>query len=302
MLFWACATAPRLKSAQSTCPAADETAEDCPWAGLARDLAPLNDEQVSAELRAREPELYSRIEADSRLGWTELWGQSINYDELAHGVIIDPKILRVLHSWIGAPMPSADAKIAHAGTEHTYGYLFSNLKTPFGFKRARWVEPAIDQGFALNGAITPLPKEGSLFSNVTYFTGRIAFRNEPDRLAVLKAGDASIPASLKNFDYGSLHVTRLVENLEAPRKITIRTDFVPFTHAPTGDANSYLLIYSVIDGGPARLITAFPIKKSFVKMATDPAHLGKDREIITRYNGEIEGVSGKKWKGSRVLE
>src|SRR5205823_4357190 len=105
-----------------------------------------------------------------------LWGTSINYDELAKAIIVHPAILRALDkSFVShapmevqnidaqAPESVATARLlgvapthdpaghplAHAGMEHTYGYLFSVLKTSFGYKRARWVSGESERGFGL---------------------------------------------------------------------------------------------------------------------------------------------------------
>src|SRR6185437_3416867 len=123
----------------------------------------------------------------------------------------------------------------HAGMEHTYGYLFSTLKTAFGYKRARWVHGDTERGFGLQvgalGPDTPKVSGGSLFSNATYFFGRIAFRDNPELLAALKRGSKAVAKQILQFDYTSLKTIRLEETI-ASKNVSLRTDLVPFAIKP----------------------------------------------------------------------
>src|SRR6185312_10106073 len=65
-------------------------------------------------------------------GLLSLWGRSRNVDEFVEQAIVHPAILRVIGQLTGVPMRG---RIVHAGLEHTYGYLFSLIETPFGYKR-----------------------------------------------------------------------------------------------------------------------------------------------------------------------
>jgi hypothetical protein len=299
----------------STCPdtAQGETAQDCPWAGLSRDLSAAHGKDLSKILKQGSPALYREIQSErSSKAWHSLWGYSINFDELARGQIVDPEILKLLYSLSEVTRPALGPgtpdTIEHAGLEHTYGYLFSVLKTAFGYKRSRWVGGDINRGFAFQGnPISPSPKRGSLFRNVTYFTGKIAFRHEPKGLAALDAGKAPVDRDLVAFKYGELKVTRLEEELDLAngRKVVIRTDLVPFPVAPPpplGGAapNDTLLVYSYVDSGEAKLVTAFPVTASFGAGIMQPNTLGDNQPIITRYNAYIPGVTGRAdLKGTR---
>ncbi|MCX5790604.1 MAG: hypothetical protein NTY45_00040, partial [Elusimicrobia bacterium] len=101
-----------------------------------------------------------------------------------------------------------------------------------------------------------------------------------------------------------LRSTRLSEEVALPggRKVTLRTDFVPFAKVSGG--NSQLLIYSVYDSGRHRayLITAFPVNDGFVKSVIFPAGLGAGKPVQTRYNAYVEGLTDAgKFKGTRSV-
>jgi hypothetical protein len=301
--------------ADSQCPQTDlaETAQDCPWAGLSRDLSQAaaggaSTLKLEALLKSRQPDLASQL--GQMKDWQGLWGASINFDELAKGVIVDPPILAALYGLSGVTPPQLGAdmpdNIQHAGLEHTYGYLFSVLKTAFGYKRSRWVSGEIDQGFSLpDGAISPAPKHGTLFRNVTYFTGRIAFRHDPRTAAMLEKRRGQVEPALLSFKYSDLKPTRVEEQVDlgGGRVVTLRTDLIPFT-APSGGPDQQLLVYSYLDSKEARprLVTAFPVAQSFGDGLVKPETLGAGQPIITRYNAYIAGFTGRSdLKGSRTV-
>ncbi|MDA8132925.1 MAG: hypothetical protein M0025_10810 [Elusimicrobia bacterium] len=283
------------------CPAAGEKAEDCPWAGAARLAAGGDIEKV---LREHAPGLLVQMDADKANGrLLGLWGESINYDELAEGRIVDPALLSFIASRVGAKAP--DGRIMHAGAEHTYGYLFSLLPTKFGFKRARWVRPDIEDGLGLpRGTAGPSPSSGTLLSNVTCIAGGIALRDDPRAFAALReAGASCAPAARRFLDFAARRV-RLTEDVELPggRTVSLRTDFVDFEKSSGG--NSRLLIYSVRDSaaGPAYLVTAFPVSGEFEEKATAQSGLGAGKPVQTRYNAFVRGLTGAgKFRGRRAV-
>lgn len=317
-----------------------EMSTDCPWAGAARALIaqsrlPGGEKQVQPLFQKLLPDLDRALSIDShRAAWKSLWGHSINFDELAGGTIVDPSIIAVLGDKFGirAPMilthikadklPDSPASallgkpvttdsqghpLVHAGLEHTYGYLFSLLKTPYGYKRARWVQGEIEQGFGWKpGLLSPRPESGTLFGNVTFVAGSIAFRGNEPRLNVLKKNLEGVPAELRAFDFSKLARIRVEETVQAKdaageaRKVVLRTDLVPFPH-PQKD--THLLIYSVADASALGdvLITVFPVTQSFVDLVTRADNLGDGKPVQTRYNGFVEGVTGAKLTGSRKV-
>ncbi|MCX5790638.1 MAG: hypothetical protein NTY45_00210, partial [Elusimicrobia bacterium] len=74
---------------------AAENADDCPWAGAARLLggAAGQKESLEAVFAAQAPGILKQLDADRSSPVLQLWGESINYDELANGVIVNPTIL-----------------------------------------------------------------------------------------------------------------------------------------------------------------------------------------------------------------
>lgn len=284
--------------------AAAEGAEDCPWAGAARLLAEKADrkEELAPVLAAHAPGLLEQFRADlSNTAALALWGESINYDELAKGTIVHPGILDFLSGRLGLAKPRG--KIAHAGMEHTYGYLFSLLPTRFGFKRARWVRPDIEEGLGLRrGSAGPAPAEGTLLANLTCLAGGIALKDDASASALLEKAKPFCAPSLRN--YSSARRLRLTEEAALPggRKVALRTDFVPFLKKAGG--NSHLLVYSVYDSAIRRayLVTAFPVGEGFVSNAVSPSGLGGDKPVQTRYNAHVEGLTGAgNFKGKRSV-
>lgn len=292
-----------------------ETSEDCPWASVSRILATDLRTSVSTEemIASLLPQLDRQLKIDAQLdGYKNLWGQSLNYDEYAQSEIVEPKVLDAIFR--EAKAPKRDDHVVHAGFEHTYGYLFSNLKTPFGYKRARWVRGELESGFGLPQAtLGPNTKEGTLFSNLTYFAGKIAFRDTPSRLKALESGNTHVATALRDFKYDSLKVARLTERVSVKEGgflkslnpfsdsdelhvINLRTDIVAFPKNMNTHGNSHLLIYSIDDSrksGPA-LITAFPVDATFVEKLSALENLGEGKTITTRYNAFVEDLTTSK--------
>jgi len=293
----------------ATCPdtTQGEIAEDCPWAGVARELSQTartsqDGKDLRLILESQLPELSFQLKEDSyRNSLKELWGQSNNFDEHANGMIVDPAIVKILAEMMGvpAPLPAPKDRYVHAGAMHTYSYLFSTLKTPYGYKRARWVHGDIDQGLGLPPeTLSPLTHQGTLFHNLTYFMGRIAFRDDTAKIKMLEASKKSLPQALQNYDFESLDVKSV---REVAGSFEMRTDLVKFPQV-SGSSNSHLLIYSV--SNPLfgyRLITAFPVQDGFVSGLLDDSKMGRDKEITTHYNAYMEGVTGKIVLGSREI-
>jgi hypothetical protein len=276
--------------ASDECPRADlrETAEDCPWAGVSRLVS---EEQAAGRalepvLMRELPRLLRDLDIDSRRpGLTGLWGRSINFDEGARGIIVLPELLDFLGQRLG--VHAREDRVVHAGMEHTYGYLFSNLQTSFGYKRARWVRDDIEFGLGLTrGTLGPEPREGTLLGNVTYFIARISGVNVPE--------EGPLPLELTQYDYRGLEIDRLEETLGS-LPVVIRTDLVKFKNVEPGRANARLLVHSIVDsraGAGAKLITAFPVDEAFATRTLNPTGLGEGLPITTRYNAFVEGITG----------
>lgn len=248
--------------------------------------------QILAE---NEPSVLEQIMKDSKdEKLVDFWGQSLNFDSTVKKTIVDAKILADLQ----APFKiENDNYKVHAGIIHTYGYLFSIIETPYGYKRKRWIEPTLNFGFGLNGqSLSPFAIEGGLLSNVTYFMGALAFTNErKNQLSHLK----NVASEVSAFDYSKIKKIRLIES--SP-ELMIITTFVKLPKKLAGDENDYLLIYSVINPSDKteKLITAFPVTESSFKKTTAANELGINKSISLRYNGYVEGL-GNSFTGDRRL-
>lgn len=288
LLAVSCASGPSLRE------------EDYPWQGLGEKIQKLSAKEVAEFLAKESPGIWSALEQDSkREEYRKLWGESLNFDENAKATIVASGVIEAILARGGEKPPSGKEKrVVHAGLEHTYGYLFSTLPTPFGYKRARWVRDDIESGFHLpKGFLGPKPKQGTLFSNVTYFFGRIAFRNDPkERAIVEKSKSYRPPQSMMTYPYFSLKVRRLEETVQLKNyEVQLRTDFVEFPY-PSSSKNEHLLIYSVWDsrnGGQAKLITGFPVEHNFAAMALDETQMGFEK-VQSRYNAWIPGLTDSK--------
>lgn len=284
----------------SPCPATGEAAEDCPWAAIGRDAAT----DAHAALPRLAPAVVGELARDAKApAMIATWGRALNFNQIAGGgfsddPIVAPAIVDELTALAGAP--ARKDRVVHAGVQHTYGYLFSILPTPFGFKRARWVQPTVNDGLGLPaGTIAPVPTAGTLLANVTWLAGAIAFAGEPELEEAHSAPQLVAPA-VRALDVTALHTKRLSETVSvAGRTVELRTDFVDFPH-PTPAAATWL-VYSIRDAGTSRLITAFPITAA-ARDKYEAAPAGDAVPVTTQYNAWVDGLTGTKLPGRRVLK
>jgi hypothetical protein len=183
------------------------------------------------------------------------WTDSTPYDELAKSFILPDPVLDAL----GVRHESTGG-IVHvpAGLMHTYGYLFSQLKTAYGLKGKRWIESRIDERLGLPaGTFGPIPPQGEFASNVTAALSRLV--GEPVKLpraaklkiAIKPAGFVEQDVEWKTPD-GKTVKAKVFTHLVALK---------PLPDLATADA--YLLIYSVVRDGKRRFVTAFPVDEKF---------------------------------------
>ena len=187
---------------------------------------------------------------------------------------------------------------------HTYGYLFSTLQTPYGYKRARYVQGEIEAGFGIPSPVfNGLSPRGTLLSNFTSFIGNIAFRNDVAQKTnfqnLLAGSEITTLPELVNYPFSELQPTRLMEVISnADVYIEIRTDIVPFTHPNDKGTDTALLVYSIDFHLPGEradplLITAFPVAASFAQgifnpaNLTDPANPAATVPISLQYNAAL---------------
>jgi hypothetical protein len=256
--------------------------------------APARSQSAVEVLQKQCPHIYRQLERLRECrGLLSLWGRSRNVDEYAGLPIVDPAILQAIGQLTNVPMRG---QIIHAGLAHTYGYLFSLIETPFGYKHERWTCPTIEDGFGIRSpTLRAEPTAGTLLTNVTWFAGQIAFRDRPRDLRRLQLISDCVSPVAEQYPYSSLNICRIVDEISC-RPVQLQTDLVPFPCPPAKpDADNHLLVYSCFDT-PAertRLITVFPVTPDVVCELTAPETQGEvDLEHLP-YNAYVRGLSGR---------
>lgn len=259
---------------------------------------------VAPMLKRRCRAIARQIEADAKVSEiSRLWGQSINFDEIASKQIVDPQIMLAICEMAGT---SCSDEIVHAGLQHTYGYLFSTISTPYGYKRDRWVKPDVEAGFQIKSpSIRPVPEQGTLLANLTYFLGRIAFRGQSRELALLRRLRSAVSSEVLSVPYRQLKVRRLVETvkLSARRTLFIQTDIVSYLTGMTSSPSD-LLVYSLrLSNDPiGKLVTAFPVSEEIVRELTSEDSQGSKVAVRLRFNAHVDGLSRQPMIGQRSLQ
>ena len=116
--------------------------------------------------------------------------------------IVDPKILTLIGRL--AKFPIRDQQHGqqryHAGLIHTFGYLFSNLKTRFGYKRDRWVDGKLDASFGWpQGTLLGTHGDGNLFANVSFLFSKIVLPKSNRTVSTLES--ALVSDHILNCDF-----------------------------------------------------------------------------------------------------
>jgi hypothetical protein len=291
-------------SAFAACPdlTLHETAQDCPWAQASRDTTGITDPiQLRAIFNQDIPGFMTEIDRDgANPKLLNLWGQSSNIDasNLATGILTIPANILQFFVSIWNVTYNATFTQGNAAVNHTYGYLFSNTWTPFGYKRARYTQGELESGFGVTaGLFGGLPSQGTLLSNITEFAGAIAFRDsktsQQDFNDALATGAIMTVPEIALYPISTLNVQRLVEVVDnAQFYLELRTDIVNFPKTNTKGTDTALLIYSIDyhltgEASKPRLITAFPVDSSFAAGIFAPAQLGDQVSIALKYNGAL---------------
>jgi hypothetical protein len=284
-------------------PAPRSADQELQAAALAMTAAADQGRSVVAALQASCPPVYDQVRRDADApGLFALWGRCVNFDEHARQVIVHPAILQALGELAGVP---ARGRVTHAGLQHTYGYLFSLIETPYGFKRDRWVSTDLERGLGIDlSLLGERPAAGTLLANATWLLGRVAFRGRPDALARLTREARAVAPELVAYDFARLSVCRIEECVPLPgksrRAAALRTDLVRLPLAPDGDR---LLVYSVQIGarGLPRLITAFPVGVALAADLAASARPGGETPICLQYNAYVPRLYGATVPGRRSL-
>lgn len=237
------------------------------------------------------------------------WGTSGNVDELAHAEIVDPAILLPLLKVAGQPLNAANP---HAGVQHTYGYLFSTIETPFGKKRDRWTSTALENALGLpTDTLSPVPKSGTLLANATWIAGQIAFAGDARCTWLVRCLKRRVSPELLSFDWSAQECLRMTESIRFPkadRHLHLITDLVrlnagPRTAAELQKLPVWLLVYSLHDErvGHPELITLFTVREEFVATIQERAAIRRRSDIRLRYNAVVPNMPLHEMSGTVKL-
>ncbi len=233
-----------------------------------------------------------------------LWGQSTNFDEIAREQIVHPSILSTIGEIAGTDM---SGESVHAGLQHTYGYLFSLVKTPYGFKRERWLETGLERSLGLDRSLFgPAPRAGSLLANLTYFLGRIAFKGQRREIDKLRRCVPWVASSVVEFNYRKLIRRRISETVSirkgrSSRPVSNFTDLITLPD-PHGKTVHHWLVYSTADQAQpnAHLITAFNITDDAAEALLSQKQ-GARVDVPLRYNVYLPGATQSTLRGRRTV-
>jgi hypothetical protein len=264
-----------------------------------------NGRSVVSVLKRLCPHIYQQIRRDARSPeLLSLWGRSVNVDENVGQIIVHPAILKAIGSLAGVPMRG---RIVHAGLQHTYGYLFSLIDTPYGAKRDRWLSTDMERGLGIDlSLLGDRPNSGTLLANLTWFVGQIVFRDRPRLRQRFEATTAAVAPSLLRYDYARLDVCRIMEQVVLPskpaREVSLVTDLLRYPHPPVDSTqDDTLLLYSIQQGNSAlKLITAFPVRPATVRELRASVRPGKV-QVRPRYNAYVHGFPTTALPGHRFF-
>ncbi len=286
----------------SSCSHVSQTSSDMSkdqfWVDLVKN-SEINKVSILEVLKANNLHCYNQIVADSQdQELLSFWGRSLNFDSGAKKQIISDAIIGELQSKFGI---KNDNKIVHAGITHTYGYLFSTLLTPYGYKRQRWIAPTLNYGFNFpKNSLSPETIEGGMLSNITYFLGQLALElpKQKAKLATL----SNVSSEVKKFNYSLISKTILTEELESHEHLTLKTTLISLPRKKSLEENEYLLIYTVLSPKEhhEEIITAFPIKREAYLKIIAPEELGDMKPVTLRYNAYLD-LGTKPLYGARKL-
>lgn len=253
-------------------------------------------------LRHHAPKLYEQIVRSGKCPTLlKFWGECLNVDDNTGEEIVAPPVLRLLSDLTGISM---DPPVVHAGLQHTYGYLFSAIETPYGRKRDRWVNRSLDAALGLSrSTFQPVAMQGTLLLNVTYFLGRIMFRGRRSEIARLRRSRNIVDSHLTDLDYRQLKCHRIIEEIgTGKQRIQAVSDLLPLSNSHDPDRMRGLLIYGIrsIKSDEFRLITAFPVSvNSFQSLLEQPC--GTRVTVQLKYNAYSEGVTREPIQGKRTI-
>ena len=252
-------------------------------------------------LQREVPDVVNQLRSDcARGGPLSFWGRSLNVDELAGETIVSPQVIEILAA---VAKRKISPKTPHAGIQHAYGYLFSTVETPYGFKRERWTETAIEDSFGLSeSTLGPDPKSGTLLANATVFAGLIAYRtNAAERNRLCELLHDRVAPELWQFDNSRVGHQRLEETVSAVwrgnrRTWSLQTDIITSPHK----SKQSVLIYSIVDRvrESHELVTLFPVGQPGIDELLLRAEVRRRDDIRLRFNAYVPALVGRMMKGT----
>lgn len=203
---------------------------------------------IEETLKNNYPPLWNQISLDKKDPYVFLfWGNSKTSEN--NKLIINEAIRTDLFSLF---QQNYIEEYGNAGLIHTYGYLFSTIETPYGFKRERWLMKELNQLLKLeHNQLSLTTDRGTLLANITYFAGKIAFEETQDLELIKNVAD-----EVKTIEYDKLMKLTITEE---DKNYKFKTVLISLGNNQT--KNSHLLIYSYYDKqlGKDQLITIYPI-------------------------------------------
>lgn len=251
----------------------ERAAHGSPLAALLAASAAIASGADPAEATAHNtPWLAAQVAADAGADRFALWGQSTVIDEHSGTAVLGPDLFDLLHELAGI---RARWPVGNAGLLHVYGYLFSEEKTPFGFKRERWTGGGVAAALDLPAthfepwSVSPDGAE-TLLQRVT-----------DAALPWLHAAPAGLPAEvttglaawLDEWDDAVLARTRVIATGQGPAALVygVRTGRQPGS------------------GAPLRLVTIFPVavaSEAWLRgLSSGPPRLRYNVAVVARRPG-----------------
>ncbi|MBP2437379.1 amino acid deaminase [Microbacterium amylolyticum] len=180
------------------------------------------------------------VRADARAGRFSVWGWSTIIDEEVGEPVIPRELFARLHAAAGI---ETVFPIGNAGLLHVYGYLFSTVQTPYGYKSDRW-------------------NDGHLARTLQYAESEFRLDGSFDATPLERVSNAAMPLLL---------VPPAGSTVIDQRALGVRTRTV--ITPPVADGSG-VLVYGVADDHDGlRLVTFFPVAdaRAFANEATAEA-------------------------------
>ena len=282
-----------------------------PFEDIAARIIAIRDSSVAARVKVIQklaPSVTMQVERDrGPRGPMIFWGNSSNVDELAHTEIVDPAVLIPLLHVAGQPL---NPVTPHAGVQHTYGYLFSTIDTPFGKKRDRWTSNALERALGLHkDTLSPVPRIGTLLANATWVAGQIAFGGSSRAAWLERCLHSRVSPELLPIEWARKPGWRMIETViisRTSKSVHLFTDLVQLQRPAIlrqAESPMWLLVYSIQNEQArwSKLITMFTVTEEFVAEVQEKARVRKRTDIRLRFNATVPGLPTRELPGTVKL-